>query len=187
MIKRAKRAIGAGSSRGAETRPGQRVVIAAFGFPALIWLTAPAASSPGTFVWNYTPSVPVGLYRVSSSVWSRGDYVAIKPSPMLADTLAKAGALERGRLLLKRIAASAGDVVCRDDLSVSINGTAVALARAEDATGAALPAWSGCQVLSPRDVFLLGDHAASFDARYFGPTAAADIVGSIQPVVIFGD
>jgi type IV secretory pathway protease TraF len=60
---------------------------------------------PGAFVWNFTPSVPLGLYRIEATSWVRGDRVAVRPSAHLAEILATAGVLEPDRLLLKRVAA----------------------------------------------------------------------------------
>jgi conjugative transfer signal peptidase TraF len=141
-------------------------------------------AEPGALVWNFTPSIPVGLYRIESPTWARGDRVAVRPSARLADTLRRARVLEPGRLLLKRIAAGAGDFVCRHGPDVSVNGAVVARAMDVDSRGQKLPTWSGCEQLGAHRVFLLGEVSKSFDGRYFGPTAAADIIGRVSPVIL---
>ena len=136
------------------------------------------ASRP-MFVWNFTASAPVGLYYVLGRPWTRGDWVAVRPSAELARVLARFGALERGRLLVKRVAAAEGDQVCRNGADVAINGATVARARTATSSGELLPAWTGCQTLSADQVLLLGDAEGSFDGRYFGVTPASEIVAPV--------
>ena len=131
------------------------------------------------FVWNFTASAPVGLYHVQGRPWTRGDWVAVRPSAELASVLARFGVLERGRVLVKRVAAVHGDQVCRNGADVAINGATVARARTATSSGELLPAWTGCQTLSADQVLLLGDAEGSFDGRYFGVTAASDIVAPV--------
>ncbi len=136
------------------------------------------ASRP-MFVWNFTASAPVGLYHVQGRPWARGDWVAVRPSAELVSVLAQFGALERGRLLVKRVAAAEGDQVCRSGVDVAVNGATVARARAATSTGGLLPVWEGCRTLSAGEVFLLGEAEGSFDGRYFGVTAASEIVAPV--------
>lgn len=130
-------------------------------------------------VWNFTASAPVGLYRALDRPWRRGDWAAVRPSPELAAMLARFGALERDRLLVKRIVGVEGDQVCRSGADVSVNGVIVARARTHTSAGNPLPDWQGCQTLSGDQVFLLGEAEASFDGRYFGATAATEIVAPL--------
>jgi conjugative transfer signal peptidase TraF len=162
----------------------QRCAIIALGFVAVAALASPSRLARGTLVWNYTPSLPVGLYRISSFDWGGGDLIAAKPTGHLAEVLSDARVIEPGRLLLKRVAGVPGDRVCRSALSITINGAEAALALSTDARGNVLPSWSGCRALEQGQVFLLGDHTASFDGRYFGPSRAADIIGRVTPVLV---
>jgi len=131
------------------------------------------------FVWNFTASAPVGLYYVLGRPWVRGDWVAVRPSAELASVLARFGALERGRVLVKRVAAAEGDQICRNGVDVAINGAIVARARTATSAGGLLPVWEGCRTLSAGEVFLLGEAEGSFDGRYFGVTAASEIVAPV--------
>lgn len=144
-------------------------------------LCVPATAMSARLVWNFTPSIPTGLYSLEDRPWVRGDRVALKPSGLLLSVLQEAAVLKDGRLLMKRVAAVAGDTVCRMGLQVSVNATPAAFARADRA----LPAWSGCVLLQSGDVFLLGETEDSFDGRYFGVTSAADVVGPVQPMLTF--
>lgn len=130
-------------------------------------------------IWNFTASAPIGLYRVLDRPWTRGDWVAARVPRTLAATLDHAGALAPGRLLIKRVAAAQGDLVCREGGVILINNRIAARARASGYTGAPLPVWAGCRRLSINEVLLLGPADGSFDGRYFGVTASADIVAPI--------
>ncbi len=111
--------------------------------------------------------------------------VAVLPSQGLAADLERRGVLPQGKLLIKRVAAAAGDKVCRLADEVSVNGHVVARANASGAGGVALPSWQGCTTLSAVQVFLLGDTANSYDGRYFGVTSVRDIVGRAAILVWF--
>jgi conjugative transfer signal peptidase TraF len=151
---------------------------------AIAMLLVPPRAAPGAFVWNFTPSVPLGLYHIDAAVWAPGDRVAVRPTGRVADILLRVGVLEHGRLLLKHVAAAGGDIVCRDGETVSVNGAVVAHAKAVDSRGIRLPGWSGCQRLEAHQVLLLGEMPESFDGRYFGPVDTIDIVGRIAPVFL---
>lgn len=85
--------------------------------------------------------------------------------------------------LVKRVVAVAGDTICGVDRTVTVNGRRVALRRAADAAGRPLPAWQGCIRLAPGMVFLLmTENPDSFDGRYFGSTAARDVIGRATPL-----
>ena len=164
----------------ARAQPARRIVILLIAVVGVAML-AVSASADARLVWNFTPSVPTGLYSIEDSPWGRGDRVALKPSGVLLETLQKSGVLKEGRLLMKRVAAVAGDRVCRVGQQVSVNGLASAVARDDES----LPAWSGCLWLEAEDVFLLGETDDSFDGRYFGVTSALDIVGPVRALFIF--
>lgn len=154
------------------------VVVSAIG---VAMLCVPATTMSTRLVWNFTPSIPTGLYSIEDRDWRRDDRVALKPSGHLLELLQTAGVLKEGRLLMKRVAGYAGDEVCRKGQLVTINGVTAASAR----TGQALPSWSGCFLLDSGDVFLLGETANSFDGRYFGVTSAGDIVGPLRALFVF--
>ncbi|MDP3737539.1 MAG: S26 family signal peptidase [Hyphomonadaceae bacterium] len=136
-------------------------------------------------IWNFTTSVPVGLYGVSRTEPARGDLVAIAPTGATRETLNAYGALPAGKVLLKQLKASRGDVVCRVGTSITVNGAAAATARLRSSEGHALPVWSGCRALSAGEILVLAPHALSFDGRYFGPIDDAQIIGVARPLLTF--
>ena len=90
--------------------------------------------------------------------------------------------LRKGALLIKPIAAGAGQTVCRHGALVTVNGRIVARARTLDAAGRPLPAWSGCFRLAADQIFVLSADPDSFDSRYMGPIDRAHVLGTAQPV-----
>ena len=90
-------------------------------------------------------------------------------------------------LLIKRVAALAPSVVCRDGDAITIDRTVVAHAEARDHAGRPLPVWSGCRMLTASDVFLLNAARGSLDSRYLGPLPRASVVGRVAPVWLITD
>jgi conjugative transfer signal peptidase TraF len=139
---------------------------------------------PVRLMWNASASVPVGLYIVAPTRNPhRGDLVAVDPPPEIADLFAERGYLPHGASLLKYVAATGGQRVCRVDLRISIDGKAVGMARRRDRKGRPLPEWQGCFRLADGDLFLMNIAVAdSLDGRYFGVLAAEQVVGRATPV-----
>ena len=169
------------SSKGAHPK---RSVLTASG-AALCVLLLPVVHPPSLrLVWNVSASVPVGLYRIlPGGVPRRGEMVAVRPSPPLARFMATRRYVEAGALLVKPVAAAAGQQVCRAGAIVTIDGVLVATARAADRARRPLPVWTGCYRLRADMIFLLAPLVpASFDGRYFGPIATSRIVGRAMPL-----
>lgn len=145
-------------------------------------LVAAVCDLPRLALVNETPSLPRGLYLRRFGVTAGRGAVVAAPQPAGARIyLRQLGAPPDG-LLLKRVAAVAGDPVCRrGDRLVLAGKTAPILVR--DRRGVALPSWSGCRDLAPGEVFLLGDTEASFDSRYFGPVQRDQLQGVYREAV----
>lgn len=173
--------------RAIEPRASRRKCVLTVAGVALAVLLLPAMHRPPLrLVWNVSPSVPIGLYRIDASANPRpGDLVALLPSPGLVRLMAERHYVEAGALLLKPIAAGAGATVCRHDDIITINGEVVATARGRDRLGRPLPRWSGCRLLNGDELFLLATESPeSFDGRYFGPAARSNVVGRAVPLWI---
>jgi conjugative transfer signal peptidase TraF len=147
----------------------------------LVALACPKADAP-ILLWNASPSVPIGFYRLASRPPRPGALAVIRlPEPVrtLAETR---GYLRASTPLIKPVAAGAGAVVCRHGSLITINGRAVAQAKLADTAGRPLPAWSGCIRLADTQVFVLAADPDSFDSRYFGPVDRANVLGTASPV-----
>ena len=136
-------------------------------------------------VWNVTHSAPIGLYRRVFAGVESGAWVFVHAPRAAADLAAARGYLPRSVPMVKRVAASSGDYVCRAGQAVSINGRTVARALWQDSWGRALPVWTGCIDLKPDQIFLITSPPTSFDSRYFGPVPVANVIERIAPLWTF--
>jgi conjugative transfer signal peptidase TraF len=148
---------------------------------SVLAMACPRTSHP-RLLWNTSPSVPLGLYWIASAAPTIGELAVIRLTDRLRALAAARGYLSETALLIKPVAASMGDVVCRHGPTVTINGQAAAHARTADERGHPLPHWSGCITLAAGQVFLLSTAPDSFDSRYFGPIDRSHVVGAARRV-----
>lgn len=165
--------------RGGRRRPGFILTVSAL---ALLALAASLTSMP-LLIWNASASAPIGLYRRIDGPLQRGNLVLAWLPAGARELAAERGYLPRNVPLVKRVAGLAGDVVCAEGATVFINGKLVTTRVKADKKGHPLPAWEGCNLLQPGDVFLLmGDVPASFDGRYFGVVGRRQLIGRLVPL-----
>jgi len=148
-------------------------------------LAIPGLTNPAPrLIWNASPSVPIGLYRLLPGTAPRlGDLVVVRLPDPARGLAAVRHYLPAGVPLLKRVAALAGDRVCALDASLSINGARRAIRLRRDTANRPLPWWTGCRTLRPDELLLLAtDRRDSFDGRYFGPVSTASIIGTATPL-----
>jgi type IV secretory pathway protease TraF len=112
----------------------------------------------------------------------RGDIIAMSMNGAARNYLVMKLGYPRDTMLIKRVAGLSSDFVCRQGSVVTVNKKSQVAARS-DRQGNILPAWNGCRSLSTDEVFLLGDHPASFDSRYFGPVSRGELVGVYRAAV----
>jgi conjugative transfer signal peptidase TraF len=157
---------------------------------AIAMLAGPIVVKPSPiYIWNGSESVPVGLYRVRPAGSHHvSELVAVRPPEPLATYLDLNGYLPAGVPMLKRVLALPGQSVCRDGITVVVDGVAMGEARERDRSGRLLPVWEGCRVAGEGELFLMNCHAAgSFDGRYFGMTPATAVIGRVLPVWTWED
>jgi len=152
---------------------------------AVASIAIPIVPETRHLVVNLTASMPRGLYLLSRDRSPREhDIVVVRLTPAANAIAVSRGYLAAHHPVLKRVAGVAGDRVCRFGGAVSINGRAAAFAHARDRADRALPRWHGCLRLRPRQLFVLGASAGSFDSRYFGVIDQSAIVGIAYPLWI---
>lgn len=141
---------------------------------------------PLVVTYNSSPSAPTGFYWIDrNGELKRGAYILIPTPRAFRFLVAKRHYLSVSIPLLKRVAALPGDVVCRQNEAVLINGTQVAKALREDSTGRFLPIWSGCKTLQAEEFFALNDAPNSLDSRTFGPLKTQNIIGIAIPLYLW--
>jgi conjugative transfer signal peptidase TraF len=135
-------------------------------------------------IWNVSASVPIGLYVVQTvDRLEATELVAVIPPEPLANFLDERGYLPRHVPLMKRVAALAGQKVCRTANTITIDGIAMGEALDRDHLGRDLPVWAGCQIIPDGEVFLMNWQSPdSLDSRYFGPLPAGSIIGRAVPL-----
>jgi conjugative transfer signal peptidase TraF len=139
------------------------------------------------FVWNASPSVPIGLYSVEPfAKLAVTNIVVARPPKLLAHFLAERGYLPIGVPLIKRVLALPGHTVCRNELLITVDGIDMGAALERDSRDRPLPTWQGCLVIGPGEVFLMNwDEPSSLDGRYFGLIPSSAIIGRALPVWTF--
>lgn len=146
-------------------------------YPALVPM-------PIKLIWNASASAPIGFYTIDrGGPFDIGDLVAVDaPEPLMA-FLVERGYLTKGVPLLKRIRGVPGQIVCRSNLAVTVDGVEVGAALERDRAGRDLPAWQGCRRILTGAVFLMNWQVNdSLDGRYFGLTSTARIIGRAVPL-----
>lgn len=130
-------------------------------------------------LFNHSPSVPVGFYIRESSDSAHGMFVTVRARDVAPIEAAAHDYDDEGDRFIKRVAAIAGQHVCSDGRSLSVDGVPVAMVqyRAD-----APPGWVGCRTLATSEILLLGDSADSFDGRYWGPIPDDLIEGVWRPL-----
>jgi conjugative transfer signal peptidase TraF len=134
------------------------------------------------YLWNASESVPIGLYRLRPiGSLAVAELVAVQPAEPTATFLADY--LPRNVPMLKRVLALPGQTVCREHLTITVDGIAMGVARECDTRGRPLPVWQGCRVVADGEVFLMNWQSAdSLDGRYFGVLRASAIIGKAVPL-----
>ncbi|MCY1003965.1 conjugative transfer signal peptidase TraF [Myxococcus sp. MISCRS1] len=132
---------------------------------------------------NETPSMPLGIYwRTSPRSPERGMLVAFPVPSAVRGMVEDRRYLRPGAFLVKPAAAVEGDEVCTLNGQLLINGVTRGEILPLDSSGRPLPSTAFCGVV-PHGFFLpVGTHPKSFDGRYFGLVAAAEVRGEVVPL-----
>ena len=151
---------------------------------AVVLLLSTIGGMPPRYIWNASNSVPVGLYRLQPvKRLSVTELVAVQPPDLLAAFLDLNGYLPIGVPMLKRVLALPGQTVCRNGLTIAVDGIDVGQAQERDRRGRPLPVWHGCRAIAHGDVFVMNWQSTdSLDSRYFGPLPASAVIGRAVPV-----
>lgn len=135
------------------------------------------------FAWNYTPSLPQGLYvRAVMDSPAVGKIVAFVLPPVAEDYARQRGMNTNDLFMIKPLVAGPGDHVCVTD-ELRINGQHVAQVQKVGTDGAPLPKWDGCRRLEDGEWFTYAPRIwNSFDGRYYGPVRESTMIGVYRPL-----
>lgn len=155
----------------------KRATLFVTAIPVLALGLASVVSLPKKLIYNASESAPVGFYWIDDRRAERGDYVLVRTPERVRNLVEDRRYLPPDTPLIKRVAGANGDVVCRRNREILIDGVTVAVARTVDGMGRRMPVWTGCHHLRVMRVFLLQQHPQSFDSRYFGPVGRSLVFG----------
>jgi conjugative transfer signal peptidase TraF len=172
--------------------PPRTLMLCAAGATILVTL---AMTYQAGLRFNTTPSMPIGLWEIvpGHAFPKRGDIVMVcLPDGVTARLAIQRGYIARGACpngaepLVKPVAAAAGDMVTVSATGISVNATPISnsTSLARDEAGRPLHAMPGGSYhLAPGELWLLSGHDnRSFDSRYFGAVAVANVLGVARPV-----
>jgi conjugative transfer signal peptidase TraF len=143
------------------------------------------------FRWARTPSLPPGIYRLTSN--PADPLVSFCPEGNVSKVSTERHYREEAWTcpdhfapLLKPIAARSGDVVKVTKNGISVNGLALPNTRSYPYDRQHLPMnpWpEGTYIVQPGTIWVLSTYnSASYDSRYFGPISERLILNHAHPV-----
>jgi conjugative transfer signal peptidase TraF len=179
-----------GASR--ERRRARVAWVAACGAASVV---SPYAITAGGLRVNFTPSAPLGIYRlvpIPTGRLQRGMLVEAC-APLNAATLGRrrgylsAGSCPAGtEPLLKTVAAVVGDVLTISADGVVVNGHLLVHSKPAvfDRAGRQLSPWPfGHYHLTRDHIWLYADHVRSWDCRYWGPAPVRNVLAMVIPLI----
>ena len=99
-------------------------------FVAATLLLSTVGGTTPHYIWNASNSVPIGLYRLRPvTKLTVTELVAVQPPDLLATFLDLNGYLPIGVPILKRVLALPGQTVCRNGLTIAVDGIDVGQAK----------------------------------------------------------
>jgi len=148
--------------------PGSRstfliVVGALFLFVVFFFVIHSLIHIPKLIYYNTTASMPKGFYLSSHDALAPGHLVVIESSKL------KHNNLKLPQYLLKRLTPYHGQLVTINGDGLFFDGNLVAKKLTKQGV-----TFNG--LLNSTQAIILGDSAKSYDSRYFGPVAVADLI-----------
>ncbi|NLW36878.1 MAG: S26 family signal peptidase [Syntrophorhabdus aromaticivorans] len=150
----------------------------------LLLLSFPMSKLQKHYYLNLSPSVPLGLYRMSPpATLGVGDLVVFDPPPRVQAYIYGRRWLPQGWPLIKYVGALPGDTYSVKDVSLYINNRYMGPVYDQDNEGNRPPRITGIRTVEPGTFLPLSTHIThSFDGRYFGTVELASIKGKALPV-----
>jgi conjugative transfer signal peptidase TraF len=150
---------------------------------ATLLASALACLAGAHLLWNWTPSLPLGLYWVSGCGRVKvGALVAFPVPAHVRQLVLERRYLPPGALLVKPVVATSADFVCTEGGTLTVNGAPLGAIATEDTRGRPLPHDARCGPLPEGEVFVASHFPTSFDSRTFGPVPRADLRGTVTPL-----
>ena len=138
-------------------------------------------------IYNYTDSLPHGIYLLHSGAIKKGDLIVFEPPLAVRKIIHERKYLRDDGYLMKYMVGEPGDSVCTDNDTFSVAGTIFGKTLLTDTTGKPLPRYSFSGRLKEGYLVAIKGKNNSFDSRYFGPIQTSTIIGIAKPLWIEED
>jgi conjugative transfer signal peptidase TraF len=142
--------------------------------------------------FNYSPSLPLGVYRTTSDTNAPVEFCPAEP---FASFAAQRGYRGEGSCpdgaspMLKPVIAHESDLVRVSPQGIAVNGRLLpnTAALSKDSKGRPLTAWpSGTYRVEAGAVWVTSSYSSkSFDSRYFGPILVSSIRKHVRPLLVW--
>jgi conjugative transfer signal peptidase TraF len=184
-----------GNRRALTPRAKLRLVLSVAGALGATFCAVAVAQAEGIWI-NTTDSMPMGLWRATPTHGTqRGDVVLLclpnTPTVQLGQSrgyIAPGPCPTGQEIVLKPVAAAAGDLVDITSTGVRVNGTPIPNSGqlVHDSAGRPMPRMAAGEYrVPPGELWLVSGHnPRSFDSRYFGPVPAALVRTSVRPLLV---
>ena len=153
---------------------------------ALTLLSFPVSKLPKSYYLNISPSVPLGIYRLTSPVnLTVGDLVVFDPPEGAHSYIYGRRWLPEGWPLIKYIGALQGGTYSLKDDSLFVNNRYIGPVYDQDDEGSTLPKITGTHTVEPGMFLPVSPYSRSFDGRYFGTIPVNSIKGKASPLWLY--
>jgi conjugative transfer signal peptidase TraF len=135
-------------------------------------------------LWNWTASLPLGLYWLSPGERRArpGDLVAFPVPQAVRQLVQERRYLPPDALLVKPVVAAEADRVCTEGGTLRVNDVPFGAVVTEDTRGRPLPHPEVCGPLARGLVYVASRFPTSFDSRSFGAVPRSAIRGTVTPL-----
>lgn len=136
-------------------------------------------------VYNYTNSVPLGLYLILPIPVQKGDLIAFEPPYKAKELIRQRKYLRTDAYLIKHIAGVPGDQLCTCDDTLLVDGINYGTIARKDREGRELTPYHYCGKINDGFIVAIKGMKNSFDSRYYGPVPEENIIGKAVPFLFF--
>lgn len=138
------------------------------------------------YMLNFSESLPLGLWEVTSEQPAVGVYVVLCPNDIR--TFIRVGGVDCSNKLLpllKQIVGMPGDAVEVNKIGVRVNGGPYlphSVPQEYNGNGYPMEPVFGTHHLRPGTYWLAGQHPESYDSRYLGPVDGNRFIRTLKPL-----
>lgn len=138
---------------------------------------------------NTTPSIPIGIYKVTDKLPRKGDIVSFcPPNNSLFQEVKFRGWISKGfcdgelGIMMKIIVAEAGDVVSIDPSGVFINGERYPYSKQVPKLNLPVMELHNYSLIDNEILTMTDKNPLSFDGRYYGVINKSAVEGVLKPI-----